>query len=70
MREGERRREKEKEGERRRKKEREGERRREKEKEGEREKKKWVSLSETVRYPPLKNCYMRVKRAISLIIIP
>ena len=33
-----------------RKKEREGERRREKE----REKKRWVSLSETVRYPPLK----------------
>ena len=36
-----------------RKKEREGERRREKEREGER-KKRWVSLSETVRYPPLK----------------
>ena len=44
-------RKKEKEGERRRKKEKEGERGRE----GEREKKKrGVSLSETVRYPPLK----------------
>ena len=31
-----------------------GERRRKKEKEREREKKRWVSLSETVRYPPLK----------------
>ena len=31
--------------------EREGERRREKERE---KKKRWVSLSETVRYPPLK----------------
>ena len=76
-REGERRRKKEKEEERRRKKEKEGERRRKKEKEGERRregerenKKRWVSLSETVRYPPLKNCYMRVRRAISLIIIP
>ena len=34
-----------------RKKEREGERRREKERE---KNKRWVSLSETVRYPPLK----------------
>ncbi|MCI7039260.1 MAG: hypothetical protein MR984_09340 [Bacteroidales bacterium] len=46
-------REREERGERR--EEREGERRRKKEKEGEREKKRWVSLSETVRYPPLKN---------------
>ena len=52
-----------------RKKEREGERRREKEREGER--KKEVGIPQrNCEIPTSENCYMRVRRAISLIIIP
>ena len=55
-----------------RKKEREGERRREKEREGERRReKKEVGIPQrNCEIPTSENCYMRVRRAISLIIIP